>query len=823
MLSLTFLEAKVGSLRKTVTPDGITPYPNAAQFKSHIEAVATPEQFHAAIVAHANKGHCLHIGDLLTDLPDWGRRAGLANRNSNLHWIVIDIDGIRGIQIETPLTPERLQNIATQVIAIIGHPAFAHTTCVVQASTKLGLDGHHTSLHLFYLLDGPVHSPQLKNWLRNLNVTSPALATNIRLSSNGHALCFPVDISCADTGRLIYLAPPVFNGVADPFTDADHRFVICKRDSNTLPAADILRTVPNDRAANRIKSELRAAAGFDPREREKLRTLMINGDQIHLLLNPAPGIMRPTTTARGFCYYNFNDGDSSAYYHPEGRPDIIFNFKGEPAFRWQDVDPTGYETYCTANAEMIARVDPINVFMIINKPDDKIYKVWHDHSTMNITTVKSSREAVTDFYTEYGKIEPTFLPTWTIEYNPTVLYQADYTGKTINTFVPSIFMKDGITTPIPNNGELGPDDAPYIASQCPHIWFLLNHVSGNSDTELLHFINWLATLLQCRRKTQTAWIFQGVEGTGKGSLFDAILKPLLGAGNVSMKNNQDLEDNFDAWRVDKLLIVIDEFKIAPGARSEQLLSKLRHWITEEDSSVRAMYAMGKDANLYDNYIFYSNNHNMVQIPESDRRFNVCPRQEVPLKLVCDTDQLHAGIDAELPLFSSLLHAWRYDKVQARTCLRNNAKDIARRASYTSADEFAIALYDGDLDFMLQMLEVITTPEACQLLAHADAQATVMDMVRNRHNSAWFASTSLCTLYNVMFDQCLSTIGFGKMLQRRGTMAERFTDADGMRKRGFLLRMHKTTLTNAELDELVAPATNRHHPRIHIVASNPDDI
>jgi hypothetical protein len=48
-------------------------------------------------------------------------------------------------------------------------------------------------------------------------------------------------------------------------------------------------------------------------------------------------------TERGFVYLNLNGGDSWAYYHPENNPDLIRNFKGEPAYLTKELLPDYWE------------------------------------------------------------------------------------------------------------------------------------------------------------------------------------------------------------------------------------------------------------------------------------------------------------------------------------------------------------------------------------------------------------------------------------------------------------------------------------------------
>lgn len=799
-MELTFLQAKVGRLSKTVRPDAIEPYPLAAQFRSHSTTAHTLDDFAAALRAHANRGHCLHVGNLLAELTSWGKRASLADRNSDTQWLVLDIDGLHVTNhISTPVSADDFSELADYVVTQLNIPELYDVSFIAQASTKLGLNPGIVSMHLFYMLDAPIAPGLIKSWLKHANLSNPTLATQIRLTASSHALSFPLDISCADPGRLIYIAPPVFHGVTDPFADPDDRITVVRKDKESIKTSDLRDIEPSDRLEKRLKAQLREAAGYNPREAARIKRVTINGETVELLMNPAPGLLKPAFTQRGFCYYNLNTGDSNAYYHPEFRPDVIYNFKGEPAFRWADVDKHGYDAYRKQYAEQIAKTDPVNTFVVINQHDDAVYKVWHDHENRRVTCVRSDRNQVEDFYTEYGKLVPDYLPTWNIEYNPPADYQVDYTGQSINTFSPSDVMRDGIVTVA---GEpLNLDSPGAIARVCPAIWFTLDHVTGNDRESLARFINWIAFILQQRRKTETAWVFQGVEGTGKGTLYDEILSPLLGKPNVTMKQTLALNDQFDAWRKDKLLVCFDEFQVSNDKAGQALISRLRNWITEERASIRAMRREGYDTALFENYIFFSNMHNMLPLPDTDRRYNICPRQDRRLKDVCDTYELYSAIRNEIKAFGSLLHCWEVNNAAAQTCMNNAAKQIARDASRTMAEEFAHAIKTNNLDYFLQLTETLhDTVSADQILNMDRARRTVSELVRSRIAPTCIATADLANLYNTLHSQNMGVAAFSKMMARFGLHAERFLQGQ-TRLRGITVQLSNSTLDESELNAL----------------------
>jgi len=808
MIELTFLQSKIGRLAKTVRPTGIDNYPLAAQFLSHHINATTLDEFAAGLRHHANLGHCLHVGNLNTPFTEWTRRAGAANRNAASSWFVLDIDNLKLPFIPTkPIGAEQFAEIADSVMQNLGISELFDVSYIAQASTKLGLSDDTISMHVFFGLSEPTAPIQIKTWMKSLNLNNRTLRNSITLSTNGHALKWPLDVACADPGRLIYIAPPIFHGVADPFQSADARIIAVHKRHQFLDAEVVREATISQRAEKQIRAQLREAAGLNPRENPHMRTVVMNGERVELLLNPAPGVLRLSHKARGFCYYHLNDGTSAAYYHPENRPEVIFNFKEEPAMRWADIDPKGYAAYCEENAEAIAEADPIATFMVIDRDTDQVYKVWHNHEAKTVAVVASDKTRVEDFYTENGKIPPDFLPTWTIEYNPPAEYRVDYNGKTINTFRPSALMQRGIVE-IPGE-PLNIASASIVSKLCPSIWFTLDHVAGNDRDCVARFLNWLAYIMQRRNKTQTAWVFQGVEGTGKGTLYDEIISKILGDDNVTMRRSVNLADQFDAWRKSKLLVAFDEFQVENNTAGRALISTLRNWITEERASVRAMRREGADTNLFENYVFFSNMHNMIPLPESDRRYNVCPRQDRVLSAICDTNELYAAIRNEVQAFSSLLLSWELDENAVRVCLNNSAKQLAREASRTMPEEFVAALSQGNLDYLMQLIDANRNNTGHEDILSLDhAQRTLRELIRHRHTERTYAIADLCNLYNVLYTQKMPVIGFSKMISRLGLKSER-VKLDGTQLRGCRLQMNKTELSDDELDAIALTASHLH--------------
>lgn len=218
MLKLQFLEASV-PLTKTFKNDNgkliKTPYPMVKKFTSHEEMVSSSEEFRDKLIKHAALGHCLLKGGLNRALINESR-AGHTSPDAPTEWIVLDVDGL-------PYSPEELLDLTGcgDVDYIVQHSASSGIILAGDAYSSAKFDRYH----IFIMLDEPQHPSQLKLWLKNLNLTIPAISQYLNLTASGMALRWPLDVTVCQNDKLIYIAPPQCGpGVID--TLSEERFVV---------------------------------------------------------------------------------------------------------------------------------------------------------------------------------------------------------------------------------------------------------------------------------------------------------------------------------------------------------------------------------------------------------------------------------------------------------------------------------------------------------------------------------------------------------------------------------------------------------------------
>ncbi|MCC6489099.1 MAG: hypothetical protein IT364_16490, partial [Candidatus Hydrogenedentes bacterium] len=171
-----------------------SPYPHVFAFSSFEETPMDLRHLARILEKHSTRGKCLLKGKLNRPLHNESR-AGSTITDAPTDWICLDIDYMPGI------------TSAEDFLKML--PDYMHdVSYVVQLSASSGIDKDRGfSAHIFMELSEPVPAPQLKVWLKSLNLNT-RLRDYLRLNRAGTALRWPMDISTCQNDKLIYIAPP---------------------------------------------------------------------------------------------------------------------------------------------------------------------------------------------------------------------------------------------------------------------------------------------------------------------------------------------------------------------------------------------------------------------------------------------------------------------------------------------------------------------------------------------------------------------------------------------------------------------------------------
>lgn len=677
-MQIAFLRADVPLSKSFALVDGTlqkNSYPLVSRFTSEIYDCTTLHDFYKRMQAHAAKGHCLLKGTLRRPLNDESR-AGTTNALDQTHWIALDFEALAEQK-----TAEDCLKLLSQVV-----PGILGADHIVQYGASHGVTSKWVSAHVYFKLSAPVLPSQLKAWLTMLNLQIPALRSKARLSRTGAAIRWPLDITTCQNDKLLYIAAPTLGkGVRSTFKGERIEYVR-RRDRELALDLTGLSGQANAKATDDLLNELRATADLPKRT----TTFKTYGDT-EILAKPGAATISGIKTDRGFTYFNLNGGDSWGYFHPEGKPDVIFNFKGEPNYLTKELLPDYWtDVQKTSSSSGAARDENGTLYLAFLDPRSDSY--WrgsynprNDQLDLNAT---GALKKLTDFLKQHGQNVGDWIPEWRYDFAFDSDVIVDEPARFVNRYQRPELMR------------LGKSSSKLPVKCPPNIRWLIDHVLCGEAIAVEYFENWLASIYQHRRKAETMWVLRGTEGTGKGMLFNRVIAPIFGRRYCVVKSLKDLEQDFNAYMEECLFLLVDEAYIDNSKAQDQVLARLRNMCVEPTLSIRRMRTDHYMAPNWLNIIVASNHSNALRIPPNDRRHNVGAEQKTKITMSAERLTL---IDAEIPAFAEYLASRDANFERARTPLENSARAELIALSRTSADSVADSLRSGDTQFFVDML------------------------------------------------------------------------------------------------------------------------
>lgn len=678
-LTLTFLEASIPltkEYQKQATGE-ITKnnYPNVYEVTSHVEKCKTLRDVASTIQAHALKGHCLLKGNLSRDLESESR-AGTTDPNAATKWLMLDVDGM---DFKTP----------DDFMKAMG---FADISYVLQYSASHHIFDKKLRCHILVELTHEISAPALKEFLKSWNFSIPELRNSLELTKTGMALKYGLDITTCQNDKLIYIAPPILKKVSDPLKNTK-RISFVQKKKNTLTLPSITPSIVTNKALieTRIK-ELREQAGL-PARKNTYRHV----SNIEVLSKPDQATITGMKEDRGFVYFNFNGGDSWAYYHPANNADFIYNFKGEPTYVTKELLPEYWEQIKSKQEETdikpaVANAKGIMYLAFLDRKTSSYWRGKYDtkNDVLELHMARNETQ-IWAFIAQNNFSVGEVIPEWDIVFDPHIKTRVDAVNRVINVFRPTDYML------------AKPKKVMTMPPTCEKI---IRHCLGGQDEEVTHFINWIAYILQNMKMTRTAWVLHGTEGTGKGLLFNQIIRPLLGEAQTAIRNMKSLAETYNDYAKNKLLVFIDEVQTSSLHNSEAIMAKLRNFIVEPNISIRQMYVGEYEVKNFSNWMFASNRPDPVAIPKEDRRFNVARYQ--PEKLVITQHEVETLLPAELQDMHHYLMSYKVDTFKANTPLKNADRESLIEVSEASIDSVASAIITGNFEFFMDHLPTTKT-------------------------------------------------------------------------------------------------------------------
>lgn len=823
-MEITFLEASNGKpLVKTISSSSVTPYPYVKEVNSYTHSIQTTADLYQLTVDHAARGHCLLKGNVRKQLINESR-AGQVDRRAFTHMLILDLDGVKfsDFQIQPTYTDVDLTNVA-ELVTNHFPKEFRNVSYIAQASASFGKKGNTVSMHIIFLLAVPLEPKSIKLWLQDANFEIEVFKTQVGLSVNGLSLTYPLDISVADNSKLIFIAPPVFDGMSDQFPDPTHRIVHVVKERDRLPLDKLMALNPQQvhEKGEALKNQLRSDAGFR-KKNTHLRTVSIENRAEQVITNPdRMSITIANTSYSPWINCNINGGDSGAYYFNLDNPHYMFNFKGEAIFAIEDADPEFFSTIPDLIDQLSVGKERAMIPVVMRDfKADVIYNGLYNPNILQFDDefplTPSSRQGIESFLFSHGRTAPDFIPDANIYFDPTDDSQPDLTNipYKINLFRKSRYMLNEQ----PVDKPLSVGEAQTLVWHCPTIYKIIMHILGDGKEEFEYFINWLAFIYQTRQKAMTAWVLTGVQGTGKGLFYTRILRPLFGVDHVPMKSLQSIEEQFNAYMRQAIFMVVDEFHMASASSgASKMADKLKNQITEPTMTIRSMRSNQIEVENFTNFIFLTNRYDAVTLDSGDRRYNIAPRQEVMLKDAHPDILSNLGlIDNELYKFAGHLAAFKVNEMLVKTPIFNDAKDQMRKASISTNQEFFESFKNGDIEYFedVLQLDIVNIVNAGAIEA---AKRFVKSWISQMNDEfSVIPLDHMKTVYNVMIasgaQQQHSPKQFSMLAGRYGLKSERKRPSNGGRDakaaRGVVVQWNNSGNVQERLIEMYFDKTDK---------------
>lgn len=792
-MKLHFVSAhsKIGPMRKTIgLADGSSrSYPLAAKLTSYEAELDIEEDglegYRKLLLENAKYGRALYKGLFTRPLTHESRR-NMTDPDARTSFLVLDVDGLKiDGELKTRYRRADVEQVAESVIAML--PEQLHdVSYVAMASSSFGLNKDEVSVHIHFLLKSEVSHRSLKEWLTSLNYTQLDIHRRLKLTKTKTRLKSVIDPCLAEPARLIYIAPPSFGPkVNNPFTNDDERFVVVDKGEKLLDLAPLLENVHDHLDAiiqirdARIK-ELQREAGIT-RHKPKFTRINVDGRSMNVMANPPSVRMEFAYEDDEFVRYNVGGSKNNAYWVARSNPEVVRCFvPDEPAFLFKGADPEVYARHVEKYGEAYEAVkDEEGVFrkvqrtMFIDQVTDAYVTMEYDRENDEVVELKDRRnsQVAEEWMKHYGQLVPDPVPAVHVTLDPNregakfSVGDKDY----VNRFKPSIYMRDKTEHLYPETLTYG--NAWLMHLECPVISEIILNMLGDDMDCFEHFVNWFAFIMQKRDKTQTAWLVHGAEGTGKGLLFKAVLRPLIGSQYVAQNTLQGIaDDQFNGWMEDLMLLMVDEFNMRGASSLTKAASLLKTRITEPTMMLRKMQQQQREVLQRLNFIFATNDLDAMPVTDR-RRYNIAPRQQRDLEArlayikshSSDTDKLIKG---ELKAFATVMRCFTVDIQQARTILMNQARIDTQQAGMSATDSFFAALRDGNFGVFIGILDKSTAnldPKEFAQLTRVKTFLTANLEHINTYEPCYILPDDLRILYSYLAGKEISDNALSRML------------------------------------------------------------
>jgi len=236
-----------------------------------------------------------------------------------------------------------------------------------------------------------------------------------------------------------------------------------------------------------------------------------------------------------------------------------------------------------------------------------------------------------------------------------------------------------------------------------------------------YFVNWLAYIFQSLTKARTAIISKGIQGTGKGVIFEKIIQHAIGKNYTTILENEALKSRFNGELENKLFVLANEIK-SDFREGNSTYEKLKMYVSDSEIRFEEKNIRAKTIPNFFNIWFHSNNDVPLQIQGSDRRYTVFNTKNKKLTEVSKelnyehiTDFL-AKVEEERESFIYKIMSLKYDMDLATTPFHTEEKELIYEASMSKIEILSDKIKKKDMEYLKNSIEDFYESNQLELLS-----------------------------------------------------------------------------------------------------------
>lgn len=224
------------------------------------------------------------------------------------------------------------------------------------------------------------------------------------------------------------------------------------------------------------------------------------------------------------------------------------------------------------------------------------------------------------------------------------------------------------------------------------------------DRYIKYFVNWLAYAAKNLKKTRNAIVIVGEQGTGKGVLWDNIIRWVFGQDNCVTVGNADIASEFNVVFDNRLFVCFNEIK-GDFRQGNTIYETLKSYITDPTFMVNIKNVSQYEVENHFNCIFFSNHEVPLQIEGGDRRYSVFKTANTKLsEIVGDTGVFIKNLKEERERFLEILFSFSPDVSMATSLIDTEQKKKIEELSNTKQDNFKSRIIDKDYEYFEDKIE-----------------------------------------------------------------------------------------------------------------------